>query len=301
MNREINQLKLLIKTDYLTDIKSKSFWIGTFLAPVLIIAFGAVIGFLASDSDAMQEVASATGGNKDLTGPQVAGMLVGMILTMFLMMFGAQVYSKVRKEKVNRIMEVLATCVTGRQMMLAKVISVALVGLTQLFFWMVLILAGAIVIMVLTQPDIPWEYLRDPRLYLGTMWCILFLVGGYVFYAALYAACGAMTDKDSENQGYMSALTFMLLGSMYVSMYATDHVNTFTMICSFIPFTAPSICVTNALAGSVPVWVTILECIALYAFAWLAISFSGKIYTSSILMKGKKFSPKDILLFMRMK
>ncbi len=47
----------------------------------------------------MQEVASATGGNKDLTGPQVAGMLVGMILTMFLMMFGAQVYSKVRKEK----------------------------------------------------------------------------------------------------------------------------------------------------------------------------------------------------------
>ena len=139
MNREINQLKLLIKTDYLTDIKSKSFWIGTFLAPVLIIAFGAVIGFLASDSDAMQEVASATGGNKDLTGPQVAGMLVGMILTMFLMMFGAQVYSKVRKEKVNRIMEVLATCVTGRQMMLAKVISVALIGLTQLFFWMVLI------------------------------------------------------------------------------------------------------------------------------------------------------------------
>ena len=294
MNREINQLKLLIKTDYLTDIRSKSFWIGTFLAPVLIIAFGAVIGFLASDSDAMQEVASATGGDKDLTGPQVAGMLVGM-------MFGAQVYSKVRKEKVNRIMEVLATCVTGRQMMLAKVISVALIGLTQLFFWMVLILAGAIVIMVLTQPDIPWEYLRDPRLYLGTMWCILFLVGGYVFYAALYAACGAMTDKDSENQGYMSALTFMLLGSMYVSMYATDHVNTFTMICSFIPFTAPSICVTNALAGSVPVWVTILECIALYAFAWLAISFSGKIYTSSILMKGKKFSPKDILLFMRMK
>ncbi len=47
-----------------------------------------MIGFLASDSDAMQEVASATGGNKDLTGPQVAGMLVGMILTMFLMMFG---------------------------------------------------------------------------------------------------------------------------------------------------------------------------------------------------------------------
>ena len=136
MNREISQLKLLIKTDYLTDIRSKSFWIGTFLAPVLIIAFGAVIGFLASDSDAMQEVASATGGGKDLTGPQVAGMLVGMILTMFLMMFGAQVYSKVRKEKVNRIMEVLATCVTGRQMMLAKVISVALIGLTQLFFWM---------------------------------------------------------------------------------------------------------------------------------------------------------------------
>ena len=73
------------------NISRTTFWIGTFLAPVLIIAFGAVIGFLASDSDAMQEVASATGGNKDLTGPQVAGMLVGMILTMFLMMFGAQV------------------------------------------------------------------------------------------------------------------------------------------------------------------------------------------------------------------
>ena len=84
----------------------------------------------------------------------------------------------------------------------------------------------------------------------------------------------------------------MLLGSMYVSMYATDHVNTFTMICSFIPFTAPSICVTNALAGSIPVWVTILECLALYAFAWLAAEGELREYRDQCLKQGMELMTK---------
>lgn len=271
MNQELNQLKLLIKTEYITDIRNKSFWIATFLVPILVLGFGVVIGFLAADSDTMQKMTAPTAPEKDISTAQAIGMMVGTVLILFLMTYGAQVYSKVRKEKVNRIMEVLATCVTGRTMMLAKVISVALIGLTQLALWFILIAGGGLLIVLLAHPDIPWHYLADARLWTGLLWCVLFLFGGYVFYAALYAACGAMTDKDNENQSYMTILTFLLLGAMYISMYATDNVNAFTMVCSFIPFTAPSICVTYAIAGLEPIWVTILQLLAfthLHGWQW---------------------------------
>ncbi len=94
----------------------------------------------------------------------------------------------------------------------------------------------------------------------------------------------------------------LLLISMYVGQFAVDNGNSaITQVCSFIPFTAPSVCTVGAFSGYMPVWETALQCLFLYAWAFMALSFSGKIYTSSILLKGRKFSPKDIMLFLKTK
>lgn len=299
----MSQLGLIIKNEYLTDIKSKSFWIGTILVPMLFIAFSVFIGVMMEDSDTMQKMANPTAPDADdLSGTQVLGMLTGIFLAMFLMIYGAQIYNKVRKEKCNRIMEVLATCVTGRTMMLGKIISVGLIGFTQLIIWIGLILLGLFAIVTVFDPDIPWNELNDPRVYNALIWSILFFIGGYVFYGAIYAACGAMTDKDNENQGYMTLITFLLLASFYIGEFAVTHSsNGFVIFCTYFPFTAPTIATVNAVAGNVAVWQSLLSLLILYGFAALSVSFAGKIYTSSLLMKGKKFTPKDLLLFMKMK
>lgn len=299
----MNQLKLIIKNEYLTDVRTKSFWIGTILVPILVLAFGIFIGFMMQDSDTMQKMSNPTAPDPDdLSGIQVLGMLTGIFLAMFLMIYGAQIFNKVKKEKCNRIMEVLATCVTGRTMMLGKIVSVGLLGLTQLLIWAALIFLGIFGVIMVFNPDIPWNELNDSRVYLALVWSLLFFIGGYILYGSLYAACGAMTDKDNENQGYMTLITFLLLGSFYIGEFAVSNPeNPFVIFCSFFPFTSPTIAAVNAISQSVPLWQSILSLLVLYAFAFIAVSFAGKIYTGSILLKGKKFSPADILLFLKMK
>lgn len=299
----MSQLGLIIKNEYLTDLRTKSFWIGTILVPILFIAFSIFIGFMMADSEGMKKMANPTMADPDeLSGMQVLGMLCGIFLALFLMVYGSQIFAKVKKEKVNRIMEVLATCVTGRTMMLAKIISVGLLGFTQLLIWAGLIAVGIIGIFTVFKPDIDFSIFLNSDIYLGLLWTILFFVGGYIFYGSIYAACGALTDKDNENQAYMTLITMMLLMSFYIGEYAvTNAGNFFVVFCSFFPFTAPTIASVNAIAGQVPLWQSILSLVVLYGFAMISLSLSGKIYTSSILLKGKKFTPKDILLFMKMK
>ncbi|MDE7437465.1 MAG: ABC transporter permease [Muribaculaceae bacterium] len=299
----MSQLGLIIKNEYLTDIKQKSFWIGTIIVPIIFVAFSIFIGFIMADSESTKKLANPGAPDPDdMSGIQVMGMLCGIFLALFLMVYGSQIFAKVKKEKVNRIMEVLATCVTGRTMMLGKIISVGLLGFTQLLIWGGLIAIGMIGILTVMRPEIDMSIFTRTDVYIGLLWTVLFFVGGYIFYGSIYAACGALTDKDNENQAYMTVITMMLLMSFYIGEYAVTHAsNFFVIFCSFFPFTAPTIASVNAVAGEVPLWQSVLSLVVLYGFAALSLSLSGKIYTSSLLLKGKKFTPKDILLFLKMK
>lgn len=297
----MSKLSLIIKQEYLSDVRSKSFWIATFVAPILMLAFGGFIGYLSADSEALKATASPQD-TEDMSGYQLLGMMVGMMLTLFLMIYGAQIFNKVKTEKCNRIVEVIATCVTGRTMMLAKIIAVALVGLTQLLLWGLLISILVYGIWIVFNPDISIDFTMEARFW-GTMAVsLLYFIGGYVLYASLFAAVGAMTDKNNENQEYMTVLTFLLLATFYIGMYAVDNGNSaMTAWCTFIPFTSPTVGTVATVSGSIPVWQTIVSLLVLYATAFLSISFAGKIYTSSLLLMGKRFTLRDIATFLKSK
>lgn len=298
-----SKLALIIENEYRTDITSKSFWLATILVPVLYLIFSVLLGLMLEDSDVLKKVANPVAPDEEsLSGWQIFAMMAGLLLALFLMIYGAQIYSKVRKEKINRIMEVLATSVSGRTMMLGKIISVLLIGMTQLAVWFLLGMLGVVLFISIAASAIPMDIFKDPHLYASFVWSGLFFIGGYMFYGSIYAACGALTDKDNENQGYMTAITFLLLGSFYIEQYAVDNGSSlFVTICSYIPFTAPAVGTVGAITGDAPLWQSISSLVLLFVFAALAISFSGKIYTSSLLLKGRKFSPKDIMLFLKTK
>ena len=300
----MSQLGLIIKNEYLTDVRAKSFWITTFVMPFAMLIFGGVMGYLMSESDSAMQVQESfmPKDDKEITPLQGVGLMMGVLLTLFLMMYGAQVFQKVKTEKTNRIVEILATCVPGRTMMLAKILAVGLVGLTQLFLWGFLIAVAVIGLLMVFPFVIPWDKIISYDYIMAIVWSIIFFMGGYVFFGSLFAAGGAMTDKNNENQEYVSILTVILMGSFYIAMYAVDHGDTaFVHVLSYIPFTAPTIGAVNAITQTAPLWEAILSAVVLYVFAWLAMSFAGKIYKSSILLKGKKFSPKDIITFLKSK
>ncbi|MCM1377058.1 MAG: ABC transporter permease [Clostridium sp.] len=302
---KISKLKLIVEQEYKTDITTKSFWIATFLVPLIFVAFIIFGTFMMDGSESfmtMQESLQPTPDPKGLTGLKVMGMLMGLFLVMFLMMYGSQIFNKVKVEKCNRIFEILATSVDGRTMMLAKIISVCLIGMTQLLIWSLLIVVLASMVILALQIDIPWMLLADRRIVCALFWSIAFFIGGYVFFGSLYAAVGAMTDKNNEYQEYVAVLTFLLLGSFYIGEYAVDNGSeVFVTICSFVPLTSPVVACVNAIIGTVPMWQSWVSLVVLYVFAGIALSFSGKLYTSSMLLRGKKFSPKDIITFLRAK
>lgn len=300
----MSKLGIIIRSEYMTDIKSKSFWITTFLMPVIMLGFGAFIGYMASESETLTAFSNPLAPtDKDaMNGWQVFGMLVGIMLTMFIMIYGAQIFNKVKTEKTNRIMEVLVTCVDGRTMMFAKIITVALVGLTQMALWGLMIFAIVSVFIIMSGFTIPMDIFGNYRLYTGLLWGVAFFVGGYVFYGSMFAATGAMTDKNQENQEYMTIITFVLLASFYIGQFAASNAHSQIAIwCSFIPFTSATVGAIGAIGGEVPLWQSLLSLLSLYVFSALMIVFAGKLYTSTMLLKGKKLTPRDLATFLRAK
>ncbi|MDE6272401.1 MAG: ABC transporter permease [Muribaculaceae bacterium] len=299
----MSQIGLIIRNEYHTDVTSKSFWISTFLVPLIMVAFGAFGGIMMANSDSAMSVQEQFSPEpEDMTPLKAVGLMMGLMLTLFLMTYGAQIFQKVKAEKTNRIVEILATCVPGRTMMLAKIIAVGLVGMTQILLWgaiLFVIVAGVVIVFHI---DIPWHEILTYDYVMAIVWSILYFTGGYIFFGSLFAAVGAMTDKNNENQEYMTVLTFLLLICFYVGMYAVDNGDTiFVRILSYIPFTSPIVGAVNAITQTSSLWESILSVIILYICAWGAMAISGKLYTSSILLKGKKFSPKDIVTFIRAK
>lgn len=299
----MSQLSLIIKHEFLTEVKSKGFWIGTLVVPLFIIGISAVFGFLAAESDTFMSASEKLNTSPDpeeMTMSKVAGMLAGMFLTFFLMIYGASIFNKVKTEKCNRIMEILSTCVEGRTMMLAKIISVGLTGLVQLLVWSGFIILGITIVFMVFPFTIPFDILANPKFYLAFLYMIIYFVGGYILYGSLYAACGAITDKDGENQAYMTVLTFILLGAFYIGQFAVDNGSSaFATACNYIPFTSPTVGTINAVSGVSPWWQTLISIFILYGSAGICVIFAGKLYRSSLLLKGKQFTPKDIITFLK--
>lgn len=299
----MSKLTTMVSMECRMDLKTKSFWISTFLVPVLIVLFGIFIGYMTEQSDAMKAVGESTSHADNLSGIQTLGMVCGVFLTMFVMMYGAQIFNKVKTEKCNRIVEVLISSVSGKSVMLAKVISVAIVGLIQMLIWALLVVGILIFVYLMFSPEgMDFTKLLSWPVIGGLLLAILYFTGGFVFYGALFAAAGALTDRNNENQGYLSLLMMLLMVSFYVGIFATDaQDSTLATVCFYLPLTSTTVGAVQSVAGIATWWQTLLSLLTLFVSAYLALVVAGKIYTSAVLLKGKKFSIKDIVTFLRVK
>ena len=298
----MKQLKLIIFREYYNDVCSKSFWIGTLIVPIAFAAFCVLLAFLMKDSDTLMTVGSLGQEHDDLSGQQLMAMMFGCFMVMFIMIYGAQIFNKVKNEKTNRIMEIVATCVPGRTMMLGKIIAVGLTGLTQIVVWALLAVTIMVTVAMAMNIGLLLQLISSPKLWVAVTYFMLYFIGGFVLFGSLYSMVGAMTDRDNENQAYMAFITMFLLVTFYLAQYSLDNADSALSVwCSYIPFTSPNIGAVQAISGEMTWWQTIISLIILFATDWLLVAFAGKIYTSTMLLNGKKFTPKDIMTFLKSK
>ncbi len=260
----------------------------------------------------------------------------GLLIYMLTFIFGAQVMRGVIEEKTSRIVEVLISSVKPFQLMMGKILGIAMVGLTQFFLWIILTLIivgyaqstflpdikstpeNPIVQNIMSADVTPVESTQTPMpdlnefqsilismksmnwlLIIGSF--IVYFLGGYLLYASLFAAVGSAVDNETDTQQFMIPITVPLLLGLFVSMGAFQNPDSSLVFwCSLIPFTSPMVMMARIPFG-VPYWELASSMALLFLFfmgtTWLA----AKIYRTGILMYGKKPTYKEIFKWIRYK
>lgn len=256
----------------------------------------------------------------------IAGALFSFVIYMFIFLYGVQVMRGVIEEKTTRIVEVIISSVRPFQLMMGKIIGVAMVGLTQIVIWVVL--STVIIYPIVTainNEKLDYTQLQQPgklmpiqdkglfdfhvsdvtkdivKILLTVEWGTLlvafffYFILGYLMYAAIFAAVGSAVDAEADTQQFMIPVSIPLIFSLVMwQTILNDPNGTTARIMSYIPFTSPiTMLMRLPFNGVSVVELTVSLCILAASFVgmtWVA----GKIYRTGILMYGKKISWREL-------
>ncbi|GHT02947.1 ABC transporter permease [Bacteroidia bacterium] len=245
---------------------------------------------------------------KETESSAAVAMAVGMVFTfliyMFIFSYGAMVMQGVMEEKTNRIIEVMVSSVKPFDLMMGKLIGIGLVGLTQFALWGALI-AGFFVLGITTLSGaggmigtvIP--LLASSNILEVCLYFVLFFVGGYLMYASLFAAIGAMVNSQEDTQQYMMPITIVILFALYTGIYSAQNPDgPLAFWASLFPLTSPIVMMTRLPYG-VPWWQLVLSIALLAVTVILIVQLAAKIYRTGILMYGKKPTFKEIVKWLK--
>lgn len=259
----------------------------------------------------------------------IIGFILAFMIYMSIFLYGTQVLRGVMEEKSNRIVEVIISSVKPFQLMLGKIVGIALVGLTQFLLWIVLTFTfSSIATTVFIDPNRIQEQVQQQVTPLGTpvgpgtaigqtqqvgdgvseifammgsidygliLGCfIFFFLGGYLLYASLFAAIGSAVDSDSDVQQFMLPVTIPMILSFVVAQNVIQNPDsTLAFWFSMIPLTSPIIMLVRVPFG-VEAWELALSMSLLVGGFLLTTFMAGKIYRTGILMYGKKVTWREL-------
>ena len=244
----------------------------------------------------------------------------GILIYLTLFIYGAAVMRGVMEEKMNRIAEVIISSVKPFQLMMGKILGIAAVGLTQLLIWLVLIVGLTFISSAFIPHDTLLQaqnmntsmgpagntaaikFLTTKNTILSANWaliipCFLFyFLGGYLFYASLFAAVGSVVNEDpQEAQSLMLPITMPIILSFIIMTTAVGKPDApISVWGSIIPFSSPIVMMARIPSGSVPAWQIVVSMLSLIAGFILTTMLAAKIYRTGILLYGKKVTFKEM-------
>lgn len=273
-------------------------------------------------NDSQEQTASSSAASSFI------GIILGFVLYFFLVIYGSIVMQSIIEEKSSRILEVLVSTVRPFEMMMGKILGVALVAATQIVVWGVLIVLMSAVLVPALMPD---DILASVEAVKGgadvmamassgvdvemvaaissitntgyiaklVVLMLVFMVGGFLLYAAMYAAVGASVDTAQDAQQLTTPITIpIILAFIILTMVMNDPNSPLVVWCSMIPFTSP-IVMMGRIPSGIPAWEIALSIALLYATFIVMVWFAGKIYRVGIFMHGKKPTFKELYKWLK--
>lgn len=256
------------------------------------------------------------------------GLVCAFLIYFFIFLYGVQVMRGVMEEKTSRIVEVILSSVKPFQLMMGKIVGIALVGLTQFLLWVILTgtLYSIATVTILKDVDMKQIQQKEQTIKIGAdlnfsemkhnadtgeiakLWndfksvdivaillCFLFyFLVGYLMYSALFAAVGAAVDSEADTQQFMMPITIPLILSFVVAQSVIqDPQSSMAFWFSIIPFTSPIVMMVRLPFG-VPAWELALSMSLLVLGFLFTTWIAGRIYRTGILMYGKKVTWKEL-------
>ena len=229
----------------------------------------------------------------------------GLMMYLFVMIYGSQVMQGVIEEKNSKVLEVMVATVRPYHLMMGKILGIASVAVLQFVIWIVIIFVGGSVVMQFLMPselvesaaaisagtaDMTAMEGAGVDLELATMLAnatdigflvrffgsfLLYFLGGYLLYAAMFAAVGSAVDNVQDAQQFQTPITMPIIIGFVVMIFAMNEPHApLSVWCSMIPFTSPIVMMAR-LPFDVPMWELLLS------LALLAASFVFMVWAAA--------------------
>ena len=257
--------------------------------------------------------------------------VLSFLIYMFIFLYGNMVMQGVIEEKSNKVMEVMVSSVRPYQLMMGKILGIASVAVTQFVIWIVFLLVlgsaamgvfgvdemlaatsaassldpAALTAAVPTMDSdlaVILSTLTDPAYLLRILGGFLvYFVGGYLLYAAMFAAVGSAVDNMKDVSNLQLPITIPLILGLFVMMSAMQEPNgSLAFWFSMIPFTSPIVMMARLPYG-VPMWELGLSVGVLFVTFVAIVLLAGKIYRVGVFMYGKKPTIGELIKWARYK
>jgi len=246
----------------------------------------------------------------------------------------------VLEEKTNRIVEIIISSVKPVQLMIGKIIGIALIGLTQLMIWVIMLFAILSVcrfampdvfnpdiassIEITEQQEINYanftanwdqqEEVTEENGFVQALYSMdfsklillfaFFFLTGFFLYASLYAAVGGAVDNDTDTQQFIFPLTLPLIFMIVIGTAISENPDgQLAFWCSIIPFTSPIAMMMRIPFSPTMVqnWEILLSCLLMLIGCFISVWAAAKIYRTGILIYGKKVTYKELWKWLRYK
>lgn len=255
------------------------------------------------------------------TASWLMGLILGMMLYFILIVYGQQVLQSVIDEKQTRVLDVMVTSCTPFELMMGKILGIALVAALQIVIWAVLIIGASAFVMpmVMGGADVnaamaAAQNVSDPEImslvgkftnvsYLAGLFLelLLYIVGGFLFYASMYAAIGSAVDTPQDAAQFNGIIMMPVIVAIMVMMSVMNDPNSDLVFwCSMIPFTSPIVMMARIPFG-IPTWQVAVSLVVLFISFFLMVWVAARIFRVGVFMHGKKPTWKDLGVWIKMK
>jgi len=223
------------------------------------------------------------------------GSVIGVIL-LFMAIFtsGGFLFSSVIQEKSNRVIEILLSYASSKQIMAGKIFGLGFLGLTQVLIW--LIITGIFVAFNLFNAgQIPYLNIENAQYFL------LYFCLGYLLYASIFVAIGSIFNSEQDAQQVTLILrTFAIFPVLLVFLFLKEPTSYIITLLSYFPLFTPYFMIMRIFLSSATMTTEIYLTTGILLVSIVGMVFiAARIFRLAILMYGKKLSWKEVFTLLK--